>query len=236
MKKRLWAVAAFALASWAAGAQAQHVHEGDIEIGAADGKIVLLGAAHQEAGTGRAILEGEWPDSSLISLRRYAVDEPGFDSMVGAFVADTEFNLSGWGSLSFWDGDSWESTIPGNATVTVAKFFDTFVFSGSGVTPAEGFFLGVAGPSGELHEHVNFILQAFPANTEPTHGAYRIGLQLSSPTLDASDPFYLVLNRGMAPEAFEESIHAMAVPEPESYALMLAGLGLLGWARRRRLG
>lgn len=236
MTKALVAAGTLVLAAWAAGVQAQHIHDGDIEIGAADGKIVLLGAAHAEFGTGRAIYEGEWPNSSLISLKRYAVDEPGFDSEPGTFVAGTEFSLSGWGSLAFWDGDSWENAIPGNATVTVGKFFDTFVFSGSGVVPIEGFFLGEAGANGEVHEHVNFILQAFPANTEPTAGAYRIGLQISSPTLQASDGFYLVMNRGLSAEAFEESIHAMAVPEPETYALMLAGLGLIGWVARRRHG
>lgn len=34
--------------------------------------------------------------------------------------------------------------------------------------------------------------------------------------------------------SFQDLVAARPVPEPGSYALMLAGLGLLGWARRRR--
>jgi hypothetical protein len=30
------------------------------------------------------------------------------------------------------------------------------------------------------------------------------------------------------------NLHVAAIPEPETYALMLAGLGLVGWMARRR--
>jgi len=49
----------------------------------------------------------------------------------------------------------------------------------------------------------------------------------------------LMLNSGDAPYALVDGsasafLHAAAVPEPEAYALMLAGLGLVGFAARRR--
>lgn len=40
--------------------------------------------------------------------------------------------------------------------------------------------------------------------------------------------------RHLSNAQFQDLVVATPVPEPESYALMLAGLGLLGWARRRR--
>lgn len=33
---------------------------------------------------------------------------------------------------------------------------------------------------------------------------------------------------------FVDNLNVAAVPEPETYAMLLAGLGLVGWARRRR--
>lgn len=42
-----------------------------------------------------------------------------------------------------------------------------------------------------------------------------------------------VNNNGVT-DGYDLAFHAIPVPEPETYALMLAGLGLVGWAARRK--
>lgn len=233
------AVLAVSMAVAAGGAAAQHaLHDGDIEMAVVDGKIVLEGAEHAESGTGRLIFESDWPNTSVLAGPRFAVDEPGFDSPSGTFAPDTELYFGAWGTLAFWDGDSWESVVPHNEVVNVVKFFDTQTVSTSGITASPGFsgLLGAAGPDGVIHEHLAFVLQNQPLGGSIATGAYRIGLELTSPTLESSGQFYIVFNRGLSAEAFEESVHAMAVPEPETWATLAAGLGLLALVgvRQRR--
>jgi len=70
-----------------------------------------------------------------------------------------------------------------------------------------------------------------PLGVAPAVGACRIAMRLTSPSYEPSDPFELVLNRGLGAGAFEASGQMMAVPEPETCALMALGLAFV--ARRR---
>ena len=58
-------------------------------------------------------------------------------------------------------------------------------------------------------------------------------------TLGPGNYYYSVLGKTMAPAAYaiSSSIAAAPVPEPETYAMLLGGLGVIGFvARRRRVG
>jgi hypothetical protein len=44
----------------------------------------------------------------------------------------------------------------------------------------------------------------------------------------------LAFNTASTSATFEASVGALAIPEPETYALMMAGLGLLGFVARRK--
>lgn len=48
--------------------------------------------------------------------------------------------------------------------------------------------------------------------------------------------FYWDSNSGDNTQSITASVTVGAIPEPETYALMLAGLGLVGWVARRRRG
>ena len=54
-------------------------------------------------------------------------------------------------------------------------------------------------------------------------------------SVDSSPFMATILGSGGANAAYSGEMHATAVPEPESYAMMLAGLvGIAGFVRRRR--
>ncbi len=214
----------------------EHLHEGDIELEIEAGKLHVHGAAETAFGTGYAIFEGSF--TTLLGGPRWRTTDPGFDSMAGTFQPTDMVYFSAWGSLAFWDGDSWESSAPKGEVIVVRDSMDetvTISTSGTVATPAFTGFIADGGPTGSIHQHLTFFLQTAAPLSQPTIGAYRIGLQIDSPQYESSDPFYLVLNRGLASEAFEESVHALAVPEPSTYAMMGLGLGLIGFLARRRM-
>ncbi len=228
-------VGAAALALVAASAAAQeHLHEGDIEVSVVNGKLVTSGGHHTEYGTGYGIFEGDLDIRRAIPLS-YRGSDPGFDSEAGTFAPSDMIYFAPIGTLGFWDGDSWES--PGSMVLIVRDSVDgTATYSGTGVTTSVGFdgFISDGGPTGSIHQHLAFTVQSNPAGVEPPVGAYRIAMQLTSPSYTSSDPFWIVFNRGLGEEAFEESAHVMSVPEPETYALMALGLGFVSVVARRR--
>ena len=71
-------------------------------------------------------------------------------------------------------------------------------------------------------------LYAYTFSTAPT---------VHSVVLGAGNYYYAVFGKSMAPTAYAISSAIAPVPEPETYAMLLAGLGVIGFlARRRRIG
>lgn len=223
-----------------------HLHAGDIEVKVENGQLDAHGAHHYQHQTGYAIFEGDFGD---LARGPYATRNPGFDSHVGTFDLGDVIGYKAIGSLQFWSGTSWTSTmINGEAVQLKGNLGESTFWGASG---AYGDILGTLGQaqsSGNIHEHLEFSISS--ATGTPTIGAYFVTLQLLSADVnssfdgivqnakyDISNPFMIVFNNGLNAANFEASVdalHIAAVPEPSTYALMIAGLGLLGWSARRK--
>jgi len=225
------ATAALAGALTLSGAAwAQELHEGDIEIIIVDNTLTLLGGHEDLSLDGYRIYEGEL--STFLpgggTNPRWKSDEPGFDTEVGTFSTGTQLFYTGWSNLAFWNGSQWANVVPNGEVMTVEnESEEVTTFGIASIDPTGPSLLGTvdAIDNGKIHEHLDFVVDA-TGSTMPAVGAYRFGLFLTSNNYGQSESFYLVLNRGMEPEAFEGAIQAMAVPEPGTYAMM--GLGLAG--------
>jgi hypothetical protein len=217
---------------------AEGLHEGDIELSVTFGALGVAGYHELEYGTGIPIFEGDL--STLLSGARWRATGPGFDSEAGTFQVTDVLNIqpvvSGTG-LDFWNGSSWQDLMPRNETLVMRDTIDeTVTFNATGFTKSDDFAGELRpGPSGSIHEHFDYDLMDSPLGAPgPSAGAYRILLQATSPNYAPSTPFYVVLNRGLGEEQFEEALHAMAVPEPGTYAMLGLGLGFLTLVARRR--
>ena len=69
-----------------------------------------------------------------------------------------------------------------------------------------------------------------PAPVFPDDGSFGYGTTVSG--LTAGTPYYFKLSGSNLDGGY--TIHIAAVPEPETYAMLLAGLGLMGSIARRR--
>ncbi|WP_255369689.1 PEP-CTERM sorting domain-containing protein [Nitrosovibrio sp. Nv17] len=209
----------------------------DIEVSVVGGKLVVDEENHAPAafGTGYKIFEGDFGDLAGGPL---GTDDPGFLASGGTFLSGEQLWYNGLGTLSFWNGSSWGAA-PGGVTLGVEDALgSTTLFSASGVTNSLGA-IDQSDSGGGIHAHIDFAV----SDLNPA-GAYLVTLSLTS--LDASgglpapyadsDPFHIVFNRGLSGEAFEASIATLTtpVPEPESYAMFLAGLALCAQVVRRR--
>lgn len=212
-------------------AEDPHLHEGDIELEVDGGKLVAHGAAHFQYGTGYAIFESDFGD---LGGGPFKTDDPGYDSVEGTFYNLDIINYQALGSLWFWNGMSWNNSVLNGETVQLdGNLGEETVWSVTGVSGDSAGLIGQALSDGKIHEHLDMSIKA---NTGylPSAGAYYVTLRLTSDDYASSDPYLMVFNRGLDEESFETAVHALAVPEADTYAMLLAGLGLLGLKLRRR--
>ncbi|MCB5185145.1 PEP-CTERM sorting domain-containing protein [Methylobacillus gramineus] len=224
-----------------------HLHDGDIEVEIEGGKLGTHGAGHTQVGSGYAIFESDFRD---LAKGPYATNAPGFDSHNGVFEQNDIVGYQAIGSLWAWNGSSWTSSLLNGETIKLGgNLGETTTWGATGVTGDVIGTLGQAGSAGNIHEHLTFTIAG--ASGLPSNGAYYITLQLISADLNSSfdgivangkyassDPFYLVFNNGLSASEFHASVHGLSdiapVPEPSSYAMLMLGLGLIGWRLRKR--
>lgn len=226
-----------------------HLHDGDIEVELHDGKFEVHGAGHSQEGTGYAIFEADFRD---FAAGPYGTRDPGFDSHANTFASGDIVGYQAVGSLWSWTGDVWTNVVNNGETISLAGAAgESTAWGVDGISGDTFGAIGQAGSAGNIHSHLDWAINA--ASGLPTDGAYFITLQLVSLEFDAtgslvisdngylsSDPFYLVFNSGLSDAAFHTAVHGLednliaAVPEPSTYAMFLAGLGLMGWQLRRR--
>ena len=105
-----------------------------------------------------------------------------------------------------------------------ATRYDFVIRAGTIVDPA--YILGLLGPVGDLHFTSS---QVLPAGTSTTTG-FHIGAPSNAPDIYATTP----VGNNLLVKVDGSNTFTTAIPEPETYALMLAGLGALGFMTRRR--
>ena len=224
MFRVLLGAAALSAALLSGPAWSQHIHEGDILVSVVGGKLTTSGG-HTDT-----IFEGDFGD---LAGGLYSTDDPGYDSEDGTFASGTKINYMARGALKFWNGSSWSASwVPTGVQVKLGGNLGEQTFWGAGgVSGDAAGLIGEAGSDGKIHEHLDMSLEG---GNRGTTGAYLISMRLGAPSaaLQASNPYFIVLNRGLDEDAFEAAV--MAVPEPSTYAMLLLGLAAVGFAAKRR--
>lgn len=215
-------------------AQSAGLHDGDVILAVnPSNQIVIESASLFHGVNGYAIFEGDFGD---LAGGPFRTDDPGFDTEPGSFANGTLVNYQALGSLQFWNGSLWSSTVPGGEYVRLdGNLGEEVRWTTSGLLGDTSGLIGQAGPTGQIHEHLD-IRVARELGGAPAVGAYLIQLQINAQGYQSSDPFYMVFNRGLSASAFEASVDALVtpVPEPGTWALLLAGLAVVGVAAQRR--
>jgi hypothetical protein len=233
MKKSVgqWLVMGLLAANAVASAWAAD-HAGDVAVSARDGQLKLGGQRVEiQTSTGFNIYRADLSD---LFHGPWATSNPGFQTQGNERLKPgAEIGFEGLGALSFWDGLRWSGAASGTE-LRVSDYFETdSIWTAAGVMHGVSHMLGEVSGSGKLHEHL-----VFSVTEGAALGAYQIMLRLSSSEYGSSDPFHMVLNRGLSEPEFQRArqalIQAAVVPEPASAGLFLIGLSVLGFLRARR--
>lgn len=91
-----------------------------------------------------------------------------------------------------------------------------------------GFGFATTGEGGQLHQHLQWLVFGPEGGGQPpATGAYLLSLALAIEGLEASPPFFVLLNHGLAKETFAGALvaarEAAGEPEPESGGCAMSG-------------
>jgi hypothetical protein len=114
------------------------------------------------------------------------------------------------------------------------------VFSGQGVSGPTTALIDGASQTGSFHSHLDW-----KVSDSASAGVYKLALQIWSPTTTGgvtkyvdSDPFHVVFKTaGVSQSQYDFAFNQLvttAVPEADTYAMLLAGLGIVGLMSRRK--
>jgi len=255
MKKQLIALAILAASS---SANAAALNAGDIAFTAFNGDedgLSFVALVDIAANTSIFFTDNEWTGSSFNTGESYNQWLSGASTIdAGSVIRFSSYDKAG---LSASVGTLSRVSVSGSSNWGLANSNETvYAYQSASATSAPTSFLaaitngsftadGSLSNTG-LSEGVNAIrLNANATSTSPDYAEYngiRSGLVsfndykplLSNPsnwTVDSINGTYTTT----VPNTSEFTV-AAAVPEPETYAMMLAGLGLLGFAARRKAG
>ena len=176
----LMSVVMVACVSSSAMAQLDH---GDVVLGI-DGAGAIVTGAETDGGV-------EFPASVFGAVFEDGfTDEPGFDSLSGAFAPGEILGMDILRALHVWDGESfWRLA---DSTVSISKFGMSIETPPCDAIVSEGFVFGDADGSGTFHHHVGYQLLG-PASP----GIYLLTVGLWSLDGDPtpSSPLHLVLEQ-----------------------------------------
>lgn len=173
----------------------------------------------------------------------YVTDDPGFDAdeSLGAFTPGNWLQLQGLGTLQFWNGTSWSSSVLNGEEVRIDDAVgNTTIFSSSSVTNPFAI-IGEIDANGDMHEHIDYSIFDISGSLGGSVGAYWITFALietvpnsTTPASTASAPINLFFNLGLAEVDFDAAVDAAVVPVPAAVYFFISGLSGLGIFKFRR--